>query len=328
MHSPNLEDNYPITSLPRLRVAIEGCYPAFAETDLVIRILAILCQFEVVDRWQTHDLLIRGPFSDGNGKRRLVNKALRFQNHVLAAYSPVTLHVSSENPFCVHYQSFEESRCDFGLGHELRIGDQSYFRMPHWWNYVDFASEGIPSPDNWVRLGKPIWQEDLLRPIKWNSAGLRKAVFVTSNLTAERSFLMDRLNRTLQVDGYGRAFDSSIKSHARSSFTKRELLSRYQYSLCPENAISPGYVTEKIPEAYACGCVPIAYADPTCSVDFNRNAIINLHDLLNEGIAEGVQHVLESSERFDRLMDTPLLSATIPSEQLISFVRCVISASR
>ena len=328
MHSTKLVGNHSTASLPRLRVAIEGCYPAFAQSDLVMRILGVLCQYEIVECWKTHDLLIRGPFSDGSGKRRLANKVLRFKNYMLPTHSPVSLHVSSENPFCVNYQSFEESRCDFGLGHELRIGDQSYFRMPHWWNYVDFCSEGIPTPDNWVRLGKPMQQDDLLRPIKWNSAGSRKAVFVTSYLTAERRFLMDSLNRTLPVEGFGRAFDSSIKNHARSSFTKRELLSHYQYNLCPENAISPGYVTEKIPEAYVCGCVPITYVDPLCSVDFNLNSFINLHDFLVEGISEGVNRFLESHLLRQQLIETPLLQERIPLEALVSFIRSAISASK
>ena len=292
-----------------------------------MRILGVLCQYEVVERWQTHDLLIRGPFSDGSGKRRLVNKLLYCKNHMLKVESPVTLHVSSENPFCVNYQSFEESRCDFGLGHELRVGDQSYFRMPHWWNYVDFRPEGIPTPDNWIRLGTPIKQEDLLRPIKWNSAGLRKAVFVTSYLTAERRFLMDRTKCALPVDGYGRAFDPSIHSHSRSSFTKRDLLSRYQYNLCPENSISPGYVTEKIPEAYVCGCVPIAYVDPSCEVDFNLCSIINLHDFLVEGISDGLRRVLDDHLSMKMLMEEPLLRTRIPLEALISFIRSVLSVS-
>lgn len=287
-----------------------------------MRILGILCHYEVVHRWQTHDLLIRGPFSNGSGKRRLVNRVLSLKNQVLPFYSPVTLHVSSENPFHPNYQCFEESSCDFGLGHELRIGDRSYFRMPHWWNYVDLRSDGVPSPDNWVRLGKPIQQEDLLVPIKWNAHGLRRAVFVASYLNPERSFLCNRLNQWLAVDGYGKAFDSSIKSHARSLFTKRELLSRYQFSLCPENSICPGYITEKIPEAYVSGCVPITYVDPTVSVDFNPNAIINLHDFLSQGIAEGVQNVLENPR--PRIFENALLRARLPSEELISFLRSIV----
>ena len=293
-----------------------------------MRVLGVVCRYEVVDRWRPHDLLIRGPFSDGNSRRKAINRAFHMHRRILGRHPASTLHVSSENPFCVNYQSFEESRCDFGLGHELRIGDPSYFRLPHWWNYVDFSSEGIPSPKYWIRLGAPILQEDLLRPLKWNRNGQRKAVFVTSYLNAERSFLMKRLHNILPVEGFGGAFNESIKSHDKSSFVKRDLLSGYQYNFCPENAIAPGYVTEKILEAYASGCVPIAYADPTVSVDFNPNSIINLHDFLTEGVSECLERALASHAVTMKLMETPLVRSKIDIEKLVEFIHFVVSAAR
>ena len=293
-----------------------------------MRILQVVCRYEVVDRWRPHDLLIRGPFSDGNSRRIAINKAFHLQRQILRHNPAVTLHVSSENPFCVNYQSFEESQCHFGLGHELRVGDPSYFRLPHWWNYVDFGSEGIPSPDYWVRLGAAILQEDLLRPLKWNRNGQKKAAFITSYLNAERSFLMRQLQKAIPVEGFGRAFNESIKSHEKSSFVKRDLLSSYQYSFCPENAIAPGYFTEKIPEAFVSGCVPIAYADPTVAIDFEPDAIINLYDFLIHGVSEGVETALASQEVNMKLMETPLLRSKIEIQKLVGFIQFVVSATK
>ena len=42
---------------------------------------------------------------------------------------------------------------------------------------------------------------------------------------------------------------------------KVQLLRRYRYSLCPENKLAPGYVTEKIVEAHLAGAVPVYFGD-------------------------------------------------------------------
>lgn len=54
----------------------------------------------------------------------------------------------------------------------------------------------------------------------------------------------------------------------------------------------PGYYTEKIPEAFAAGCVPLAWADTNLCTDFNPAAMINLGTMMNNGfdnLAEAIQ---------------------------------------
>jgi len=312
----------------RLRLAIEGCYPSFPFTDLVMRVLGVLGRYDLVSRGAPHDLLIRGPFSDGSGRRRLANRALACQQRVLGRRTALGLHVSSENPFAANYQSFEESGCEFGLGHEIRVGDASYFRLPHWLNYVDFRAQGIPSPETWVRLGSPLCVEKLEQPLRWNHQAAQRACFVASHLNAERHFLMQRASLALPIDGFGRAFDRSIHDHTRSSFTKGELLQNYRFNFCPENAIAPGYVTEKIPESFACGAIPIGYVDPHVAIDFDPGAFLNLHDYLAVGVEHGLAEVLASRSRFDQLISTPLLRKPFKIEGLISFLERVVARAR
>ena len=293
-----------------------------------MRILGVLCSYEIVHRSQPHDLLIRGPFSDGSSKRRIVNRLLGTTNRFLGRGQPVRLHVSSENPFSENYQGFGQSGCDFGLGHEIRHGDPCYQRMPHWWNYVDFSVQGVPSPGHWVRLGEPLNQGQLLRPLAWNRNAQPRAAFVASYLNSQRRFLMEQVSKVLPVDGFGRAFDASISDHTRSGFTKRQLLNGYQFSLCPENTIAPGYYTEKVPESFACGSIPIAYLDKHSSVDFNPKAFLNVYDYLLGGVAPGLQGDLSSKRRMDELVSTPLLKEEIRLDQLIEFIKNVLDCAR
>jgi hypothetical protein len=293
-----------------------------------MRVLGVLCRYELVSRRAPHDLLIRGPFSDGSARRRLANRVLTCQQRLLRRDTALRLHVSSENPFAINYQGFEESGCEFGLGHEIRVGDARYFRLPHWLNYVDFRAQGIPSPERWVRLGSPLALEQLTQPLRWNRQGAERAAFVASYLNAERRFLMQRAALALPIDGFGRAFDRSIPDHTRSSFTKRELLSDYRYNFCPENAIAPGYVTEKIPESYVCGSIPIGYVDPHVAMDFDPRAFLNLHDYLAVGVEHGLAEALASCSRLNQLVETPLLRAPVSIQGLISFLERVVGRAR
>jgi len=46
-------------------------------------------------------------------------------------------------------------------------------------------------------------------------------------------------------------------SHSRPVEDKNSLCSNYLYAFCPENSYFPGYVTEKLVQAYMSGCIPI-----------------------------------------------------------------------
>ena len=317
-----------LNGVKRLRLAIEGCYPSFLETDLVMRILQGLSPVDVVSRISVHDLLIRGPFSDGSRRRRWVNHSLHLKQQISGVSRARTLHVSAENPGGSDYQDFLESGCEFGVGHEIRIGDDNYFRMPHWWNYIDFSGQGIESPDNWQRLGTPIREEELMRPISWNVDAVHAAAFVVSRLNAQRRYLYERSSLAIPIKGYGKAFDSSVKDHSRSGFTKRDLLASFRFGFCPENAIFPGYYTEKIPEAFVSGAIPITYADNLVKIDFECKSMLNVYDFLDMGVEVGLRESLASREVMDALLQTPLRCKPVELQALVEFLSNVVMLSR
>ena len=53
-------------------------------------------------------------------------------------------------------------------------------------------------------------------------------------------------------------------------------LSRRRFAIAFENSSSPGYTTEKLPEALLAGTVPIYWGDPVVDLDFNPEAFLNL----------------------------------------------------
>ena len=292
-----------------LRIALDGCYPSFWDTDLVMRTIRSSFRPQLVSRLSAHDLLIRGPFSRGSKRLRVTDAATQLWQRLRTnIYEPLSLHVCSENHLLPNYQSYIQSGCDYGIGHEI-INDSTYFRSPHWHNYIDFSAVGIHGPEFWPRLGVPIQINELTQPIHWNSGGSPTAIFVTSNMTSERQILMSELVKIIPITGFGKAFNSSIRDHTSSGFIKRDLLRGYQYCFCPENSLAPGYYTEKIPEAFISGAIPISYCDSKLDIDFSKKALINLADFFDGTTLDvpKLQMLFDGIKARQELLSTPLI---------------------
>ena len=88
---------------------------------------------------------------------------------------------------------------------------------------------------------------------------------------------------TGMVDIYGTGWPGGIakgESRADALESKPALLKPYHFNLCSENTIVPNYVTEKIWESVANGCLPIYHAGKGHSVyaDFPENSFIDVCD--------------------------------------------------
>jgi hypothetical protein len=118
--------------------------------------------------------------------------------------------------------------------------------------------------------------------------------------------LFDRLGKLIPIDGFGPYFDKNIRSHLQSSFTKYELLQDYAFNLCPENSLYPGYITEKIPEAFNAGCLPITWVDTNIQCDFNPLAMLNLLPLTHENFSSA-NEIIHSKKHLDNFSEQALL---------------------
>ena len=83
--------------------------------------------------------------------------------------------------------------------------------------------------------------------------------FVVSNngLTDKRDAFFDTLNTYKHVDSGGR-WKNNIGGNIDN---KVEWLKSYKFNLCFENSSYPGYLTEKLFDAFMAGCVPIYWGD-------------------------------------------------------------------
>ena len=164
----------------------------------------------------------------------------------------------------------------------------------------------------------------MMKGIKWNKNAAYKAAFICSNMTSERLNYMACVRQVIPVDGYGRAFNSKIANHSESGFLKRDLLSDYKYCFCPENSIADGYFTEKIPESYIGGSIPITFCSPNMSVDFSPESVINIYQFFGESgfkLDEFINH-FHNPEVNEKLLNTALVTRNMNhyAEQMLFFV--------
>lgn len=130
--------------------------------------------------------------------------------------------------------------------------DPDGFRFPYWWNYVDWQDVPRPGAGERSRFGALYSLEQLCSPMELGVEfrhRMKKAVWVTSHLDFPRDGVLRSLCRHIDVEVL-----TGIPQGK-----KLQALRQYQYCVTTENSTGYGYQTEKIPEAWASGCVPVGY---------------------------------------------------------------------
>lgn len=124
---------------------------------------------------------------------------------------------------------------------------------------------------------------------------------VIGNPVQNRIDVSRKLSEYKPVHGYGSVFGNRFDGR------KIELLQKYRYNICFENAIHPGYHTEKLLEAKIAGCIPIYYGDDTASIDFNEKCFINYKNYNSpEALLEYIKYLEENEDKFLEIASEPL----------------------
>jgi len=83
-----------------------------------------------------------------------------------------------------------------------------------------------------------------------------------------------RAIRALESVGQVDVFGSAVGRPVASKF---EIAQEYRFMLCFESDLYPGYVTEKVLEAYQCGCIPLWRGVDAANL-LNPKALVNEHE--------------------------------------------------
>jgi hypothetical protein len=274
------------------------------------------------------DLQIRGSFLRPDNKRyRWLPRSLRpiASNLELAVKGGRNLR---SNPPLTLFHTAENIRhdavaADYSISFDLSVQSDLHFRLPYWMEMVDWSHEGLLGNNN-SRFGKllsisrmmnPLGRDYLTRP--------RKVAMLSSHLREPRATLAKAVGNLISLEGFGPYFDKSIRYHQKSGFNKVDVLKNFAFNLCPENGLYPGYYTEKIPEAFVAGCLPLTWADANVCADFNPKSFINLEPMTWQNF-EPLFEILNSSAQLEAFAEQPLLLKPTSIEPLRDFVREIV----
>ncbi len=143
---------------------------------------------------------------------------------------------------------------------------------------------------------------------------LRTAI-LTNHLRPPRGQLIELVRSVMACDVYGQAGGRSVDD-------KTELLTGYAFCLCPENSVSPGYVTEKLPDAVTAGCIPITWCDPDgLRHDFNEAAVVNLHGSSEHEARSLLRELVDSVDARQAILSEPLVERPPDLAEVERFIR-------
>ena len=316
--------NYKSVNISYLGMPSDYCYSL---VPLIIKKLGYKIQITNPLR---ADLVIYGPFYNKNYARlRWLPRSWRLMASLvidlvakelsMRHQPPITLFHTAENVRHNHVHT------DFSISYDLDVESKRHIRHPYWMEIVDWSHEGVAGNNN-RRFGELLNIKALMKPLGYQIISRdRKAVLVTSHLNELRSNCLQSTKKIMQVDGFGPYFDKNIRDHNRSNFSKKKILENYSFNLCPENSVAPGYITEKIPEAFAAGCLPITYVDESVGIDFNSEAMINLRSSKYENITH-LRETLLGKNSLLRFADIPLITKEPSINPLIYFIKSMMES--
>lgn len=283
------------------------------------------------------DILIIGPYEQQSvlsiAKRRVANKILKNDSikknypnldiYLLKRkFSPLKIYLSFEN-----YQ-FPNVKYDYAVTSCMGINDENHLRLPLWKELIDWSNTGIiRATDDFAKRFYRYYDLEAMVIPSPNSFldKERKFCMITSHLSEPRKSIFNKFSRKFKVDGYGPCFNKNIKDHFSNPIKKIDILKNYAFNLCPENSLYPGYYTEKIPEAFLGGCLPISWTDQNVKYDFNTNSFINLLDYSHNSYEEIIDK-LNDDLFLKKFIDQPLLLKKPNLDNEIKFVKKIIDS--
>lgn len=272
-----------------MRVCVKWQAKDYQQGLMLAAMRRVYGEVDIVSESQAQILLL-GPFRKGSDDFKDI---FRLKNR-----SAIRIFHTGEN---IRPDTVES---DFQFTFDLVRNSESHFRLPFWWGSIDWSGWGVHGVSG-ARFGRLIKLEELCQGRAFDPARAMKCAFFTTHMRQPRRYLHEMVSSAVDVAGFGRAFDASVKNHNKSGLLKSEVLKDFMFSLCPENAMYPGYYTEKAVEAYAGGTIPLAWFDGNASVDFNMSALVNLNEYFVDW--EGLSILLQDMARLREIYESPML---------------------
>ena len=190
--------------------------------------------------------------------------------------------------------------------------------LPLWW----ITSSDLLTPTISPYLGRHIFIDELLKPRESHFESRKKfCVAFIGKAYPFRMHSLTALSQVGEIDVFGGIARNTKQTSAKEKF---EIAQNYKFVYAFENDLYPGYVTEKSPEAWATGAVPLYWGqDPKGYL--NPRAMINCADFPTlEDFVEQVGKVNQSKELWESYANSPFLLKRPNLDEVRSLLRRVL----
>jgi hypothetical protein len=219
-----------------------------------------------------------------------------------------------QNPDILFYSVFGQSNGAYRAGRKVFYAGEP---VPHRPN-ADFNITFDASTAINARV--PLWicysDDNILSPIRVPHRSKREkfCLYIASQPGFEnnrQTFVEQLSSQYKRVDCGGKHLNNiggAIPPGANAS-GKIEHGKQYKFAIAFENTQYPGYVTEKICDAYKSGCIPIYWGTPDIIKDFNPSTFINANDFPDfDALIDHIRRVDCDDELYASYFKEPVLS--------------------
>ncbi|MCV3392121.1 glycosyltransferase family 10 [Campylobacter sp. IFREMER_LSEM_CL2101] len=115
------------------------------------------------------------------------------------------------------------------------------------------------------------------------------------NQYSPRDEIFEKLCLYKKVDSGGK-FKNNINYQV---LDKHQWLLDYKFNLCCENSSYPGYLTEKLFDAFFAGCIPIYWGDPSLNSNINQDFTLNPKAYINAHDFNSIEDMINEIKKID-----------------------------
>ena len=259
-----------------LTMAFWGFWPGFSpENNIFYKTLNLQYDIKIVNPFFVKPDIIITTFFAGPWHSRL--KTIRF-------IKPARLKILfSGEPYLTGFDKFDATISTLDFPSSTNI------YLPQWFHIIDWFGDADTALNvDMQRFGRAIKPDELLRPLKFRNRKFKFSMIYKNNHYLRSAFIqhLDLISTNALIVGPNQRVDKKMTA-----------LSDASSNFCFENSVAHGYVTEKLIEAFCCGCYPIYYGAPLAKEVFTQDNILNLFEVEERGkIKEIVEDCLNTRE--------------------------------
>lgn len=173
---------------------------------------------------------------------------------------------------------------------------KNYVRFPIW---IFYNFYGLLNNKNYTK-------DDIKKVVdSINNAKSKKNKFASlvasHDPTNIRIQMYNQISKIDSISCPGKLFHNDDTLKLNFNNDKIEYLKDFKFNICPENAISDGYITEKLFDSFKSGCIPIYNGDENIELDLvNKNALLFFKkDEDNTEVLKEIEKLNKDEKLFD-----------------------------